>query len=250
MRGNAIVANVHDNTQFFKSEALQLGTEKNRIWLDLIGPSNKVGKAVVGYVSGATLQKDNYYDAYAKLGSGLAFYSMIEDEAIHIQGRALPFNPEDRIPLGMEIPEVGHHTIAISYLDGLFSGNQNIYLEDLELHVIHDLKASPYHFNLVTAGFLNHRFQLRFTTEALGTPEASQGNHAVLVYAEDGIHIKSGSKNIQSVWVYDLLGRELAVKKNVGQQSVTISEITVSNSAYLIKVVLEDGTQVARKILY
>lgn len=250
MRGNAIVSNVHDNTQFFKSSAIQMGVEKNRIWLDLIDQSNNVAKTVVGYVSGATMQKDNYYDAYAKLGSGLSFYSMIEEEAIHIQGRALPFNVDDKIPLGIEIPEAGNHTIAISYLDGLFSGNQNIYLEDLELHLIHDLKANPYHFNSATTGFLNHRFQLRFTTEALETQDVAQIANAVTVYAQEGIHVTSKFEKIQSVSVYDILGRQLAEKKNVGEHVVVLSDITASKSTYIVKVVLENGTKVDKKIVY
>ena len=209
-----------------------------------------MGKAVVGYVSGATMEKDNYYDAYAKLGSELSLYSLIGAEAMHIQGRALPFVDTDIIPLGIEVPVAGNHTIAIGYLDGLFAGNQNIYLEDRALAIIHDLKANPYHFTVANTGQLNERFVLRFTTEALGTPDPAVVANSIKIYGNQGIHIRSGLQNIQSVWVYDLLGRELAVKKNVGQQSVTISEIAASNSAYLVKVGLEDGTQVTRKILY
>lgn len=250
MRGNAITPNVLDNTQFFKSAATGMSGEKHRIWLDIVGPINNVGKAVVGYVSGATMEKDNYYDAYAKLGSELSLYSLIGAEAMHIQGRALPFADSDIVPLGIEVPVAGNHTIAIGYLDGLFAGNQNIYLEDRALAIIHDLKANPYHFTVANTGQLNERFVLRFTTEALGTSDPAAVANSVKIYGNQGIHISSGLQNIQSVWVYDLLGRELAVKKNIGQQSVTLSEIAVSNSAYLVKVVLEDGTKVDRKIIY
>lgn len=42
-----------------------------------------------------------------------------------------------------------------------FSSNQNIYLEDKVLGVIHDLRQNPYSFT-GTSGILNDRFVLRY----------------------------------------------------------------------------------------
>ena len=65
-----------------------------------------------------------------------------------IQGRQLPFDPEDQVPLGINIPENGNYTIAISAVDGMFenSTDQDIFLEDTYTGIIHDLRNSPYSF--------------------------------------------------------------------------------------------------------
>ncbi len=129
MRGNAITPNVLDNTQFFKSAA-QGQVRKTRIWLDIVGPINNVGKAVVGYVSGATMEKDNYYDAYAKLGSGLSLYSLIGAEASAYSGtRFAILWDTDIIPLGIEDDEVaGNDTIAIGYLGTVYLPETKIFI--------------------------------------------------------------------------------------------------------------------------
>ena len=55
----------------------------------------------------------------------------------------------------------------MSNFDGLFE-NQDVYLEDKLLNVIHNLKIN-YEFS-TEAGTFNDRFQLRFSPVALGNP--------------------------------------------------------------------------------
>jgi hypothetical protein len=249
MRGNAATA-VLNNSQFFRDANGEPIVEKNRIWLDLINASNQVSTTVVGYVTGATMAKDNYYDAYAKLNSGLSFYSRIDNEAIHIQGRALPFDAEDKIPLGMEIPSVGNHKIAIRYADGLFSGNQDIYLEDKKLNIVHDLRANPYSFTVDNTGFENNRFVLLFKNTTLGNDDFETTAAAVVIYANDNINVTSSLERIKEVLVYDVLGRQITSKKNVSANTAVLTNLRPTQSALIVKVTLENGQVITKKVIY
>ena len=86
------------------------------------------------------------FDAITDYKSAQNFYSLINENSMTIQGRALPFDAEDKVPLGFKTNVSGNYTLALAEVDGLFSNNQNIYLEDLELGIIHDLKSNPYAF--------------------------------------------------------------------------------------------------------
>jgi hypothetical protein len=249
MRGSSATA-ILNNTQFFRDANGGSVTEKNRIWLDLINASNQVSTTVVGYVTGATMAKDNYYDAYAKLNSGLSFYSTIDNEAIHIQGRALPFDVEDRVALGMEIPSVGNHKIAIRYADGLFSGNQEIYLEDKQLNIIHDLRANPYSFTVDNTGFVNNRFVLRFKNTTLGNDTFETTAAAVTIYTNESINVTSSLERIKEVLVYDVLGRQITSKKNVSANTAVLTNVRPTQSALIVKVTLENGQTVTKKVIY
>jgi hypothetical protein len=57
--------------------------------------------------------------------------------------------------------------------------DQNIYLEDRLLNVIHDLKQSPYSFNTFI-GKVRYRFELRYTTNLLATDNFSSAGNALL----------------------------------------------------------------------
>ncbi|CAM3575751.1 Outer membrane autotransporter barrel [Flavobacterium saliperosum S13] len=249
MRGSSATA-VLDNSQFFRDANGNEVTEKNRIWLDLINASNKISTTVVGYVSGATMEKDNRYDAYAKLNSGLSFYSKIGNEAIHIQGRALPFNAEDKVAMGMEIPTSGSHKIAIRHVDGLFSGNQTIYLEDKKLNIIHDLKANPYAFTVDNSGFENDRFVLRFTNSTLGNDDFDATANSVVIYTNESIQVSSSLERIKEVTVYDVLGRTIAMKKNVNGNTAELINVRPTQSALIVKVTLENNQVVTKKVIY
>lgn len=253
MRGNAITGGTLDNTQFFKNTAanVQQGSiEKNRIWLDLISANGEISKTVVGYVAGATMEKDNRYDAYAKLNYGMTFYSLVGEEAIHIQGRALPFDDADVVPMGMQLVSAGNYTVALAHLDGLFAGNQDIYLEDRLLNIVHNLKDSPYSFTADAAGFVNNRFVLRYKNASLSNDDFETAANTVTAYGNGGVVVKSTTAAIKEVVVYDVLGRTIAQKKNVASNEVVLPSVRQTQSALIVKITLENGQVIDKKILY
>jgi hypothetical protein len=248
MRSDVINGYFYNNNEFFRSSTITAGVVKHRIWLDFSNASNDTKRAVIGYVTNATVEKDWLYDAKAKPNETIRIYSIIGDEAMHIQGRPVPFNEQDQVALGMDVNATGIYTISINTVDGLFAQSQPIYLEDLELNTIHDLRATPYQVTL-TSGSHTNRFVLRYTNETLGTPTYNTLSGQVLAYGLNNvIHLKSTVENINSIEVYDVLGR-LLLEKKTSEQELELPLQGHANQPILVKVTLANGQIVTRKIV-
>lgn len=252
---NSLRDRTFNNSQFFRTNSNITqsgnGVEKHRIWLDLVSSNNSVVRTLVGYANGATNQKDNVFDAIADSKNAFNLYSVLDNEVLTIQGRALPFNVEDKVPLGVATPTSGTYKIAIATADGMFSntnGNQKVYLEDKELNVIHDLTSSPYQFT-ITQGKNNTRFVLRYTESTLSNELISFDENDINVFSDDQIHIHSKNENIQKVDVYDTLGRLIFQNKDVNKNNLNIA-IMENNIPLIVKISLENGVIVFKKIIH
>src|SRR5690606_33379557 len=79
--------------------------ERHRIWLDLINSDDAASSTLIGYVPDATNERDLLYDGYDLSDTPMQFYSLIGDGEMTIQGRSLPFEQEDQVPLGFIVPQ-------------------------------------------------------------------------------------------------------------------------------------------------
>lgn len=243
----------HRNTAFYRnanegSDANSI--EKNRIWLNLIAQNGSTSSILVGYIEGATQEKDRLFDAYIRDVNNLSMYSKIGDERMIIQGRALPFDQNDQVPLGTVIPQAGQYTIAISNVDGLFlDENQNIYLEDTHTGIVHDLRATPYTFTETEAIDYQHRFILRYTNDALSISELEFSALSIIAPKGDYIKINSDRSPIDTVVVYDLLGRVLFDKNSINTSEFVLNNHNLSSGTYIVKATLVSGVSKAQKIV-
>src|SRR5436190_15850387 len=100
-------------------------------------------------------------------------------------------------------------TISIDSLDGLFTGNQDIFIEDKLLNVIHNLKLAPYTFT-TEAGTFDDRFVLRYTDTNLGLDD-SRGfaNNVIISSKNQQVKIQSTIEDIHKVIIFDMLGRTI-----------------------------------------
>ena len=250
---NAMRSKNYSNSHFYRNaSAANSGIGENivrhRIWLDLVSPTNETTRTLVAYVDGATAGKDRMFDAFTDYKLAQNFYSLIDDQVMVIQGKGLPFEQEDRVPLGLKIPSNGIYKIAIATVDGLFSGNQNIYLEDKVLGVIHDLRQNPYSFTGVS-GIVNDRFVLRYTNETLGG-EDFINNSDVLIFSSDVISVNAMSRTIQNVKIYNVLGQLLLDSDAVNSDTFETSKLQKNNTTLLVQVTLENGIKVTKKIVF
>jgi hypothetical protein len=256
---NAMRSKGYTNNKFYRIRNPQVTeptvvdsspVERHRIWLDLIAPTGTTVRTLVGYIEGATLDKDRMYDAYSDYENDQNFFSLIDKEIMTIQGRPLPFDVNDAVPMGVAIPKTGNYTIAIGAVDGLFEDRQQtIYLEDKLLNVVHNLSASPYTFSIVK-GIVKDRFVLRYTNP-LGTINFKDLDNSVVVAAsKEQIKIKSFIEDIKSITIYDVLGRELYTKDNVNAMEFFVNGIAISQQALIVKMTLANGLTVTKKIVY
>ncbi|NND26607.1 MAG: fibronectin type III domain-containing protein [Flavobacteriaceae bacterium] len=223
--------------------------ERHRIWLDLITPDDFATSLLVGYIEGATLDDDRLYDGYEYPGTPISFYSLAVEKKMSIQGRPIPFVEEDLVPIGFTVPVNETYRIAINSVDGLFSdAQQAIYLEDTYSDVIHDLRVSPYGFTS-EAGTFDDRFVLRYTNEALGTDEITDNSDLIIRGDQQGIHVSSGSLPIESIIIYDIIGRVIIDLKDVNSQQQTLNNLQLSKSAYIVKATLSNGKYKIKKVV-
>jgi hypothetical protein len=255
---NSLRSSLFDNTIFYKTanqtESFSVtDLERHRIWLDLVNANNDSDRILVGYIEGATNGKDSFYDASTSFTGSMALYSLIGSDKMMIQGRQLPFNSSDVLPLGVKIITAGRYSIGIGALDGLFANsNQNVYLEDKVTEKIQNLKVKPYSFN-APAGTFNNRFRLRFK----GKDDDDDDDHkqlldseVVLFKANQQIEIQSTSENIAGVTVYDLVGRVLFVSNGLHDKNYTVAALPMTQQALVVKITLQSGATISKQLLY
>lgn len=223
--------------------------ERHRIWLDIVNSNNASTGTLVGYVAGATMEVDANFDAYDKPVGDMRIFSSIADNTYTIQGRSLPFNQNDMVPLVVVTPATGVYNIAIRAVDGLFeNSSQNIYLEDTMLGTIHDLKLNPYTFTSIQ-GTHNDRFVLRYTNETLNLP-SFETNDNVFAYTNDNVWVKSIENNIKDIVVYDLLGKKVDEYRNVNANEIKLKNLMPRKMVYILRITLENDVIVNKKIIF
>ena len=248
---NTIRNSTYDNSNFYEpnlenNDAL----EKQRIWLDLISSDNIASSLLIGYIEGATDSNDRLYDAYVMAGSAFSFYSLSDSEKMSIQGKSLPFDMSDYVILGANFPENGNYTIAINTLDGVFEQeNQDIYLEDTYLDIVHNLKLTPYNFNSDTGSY-DDRFVLRYTDTTLSTNNDDLYAPLNILAFNNSLKIESETLQINKVVVYDIQGRLIQTFSNINSLSFTKKEVNLSSGSYLVNVILENGFVSTKKVIF
>ncbi|WP_223032487.1 choice-of-anchor D domain-containing protein [Hanstruepera marina] len=237
-----------DNSQFYRNSNT-LNEDKHRIWLDLVSDDQPTSRILVGYAEAATNERDRMYDA---ITDDQAFYSLIDDKSFVIQGRGLPFNDNDIIPLGIKINTQGSHYIALAEIDGLFeTEGQILYLKDNEFGYFHNLIEAPYSFNS-EAGTFNNRFEIVFRTDALSVDEVVANSNQLQIIELDSDQVKfsldSQNLTIKTIEIIDLLGRTI-YRFNGSSRSETFSLSNLSSSAYSARVTLSNNQVIVKKAI-
>ena len=237
------------NSQFFKASNVLTVIEQNRIWLNIYNNNNGFRQTLIGYVTGATNDFERMYDGDVFSNNTINIYSVLNEKSLVIQGRALPFVDTDIVPLGYKANESGIYNIAIDQTDGLFAGDQNIYLEDLDLNIIHDIKAGVYSFSS-EIGTFDNRFVLRYINTTLSAPNFNLDD-SVLVYKEkNALKIISTIQNIENVSVYDMLGRTIFEAFDINDKNFLKENLILNQQTLIVKIKLLNGLIINKKIIY
>lgn len=246
---NSMRSKTYSNSQFFKTIVNGVD-QKDRFWLNLMNADGMFGQQLIGYFDNTTLGFDWAYDGRVNLSNNyVSFYSIAGDEKYKIQARPA-FDRSDIVPLGYFSAVTGEFTIGIDKKEGVFDLDSTpIYLEDKEMNIIHNLKESAYTFT-TNYGRFEDRFVLRYANTTLGTPDFETLDSSVSVATNHGeMIIKSHIENIQDVTVYDILGRQLFESKKIANNNFTASNISNSQQTLIVKIKLENGFTVTRKII-
>jgi lysyl endopeptidase len=149
-------------------------------------------------------------------------------------GRNLVINsmPEiiDTIPLYMTSQQAGQYIIDINMDE--FDPNIDVWLQDLALGTMHNIRNGPYSFSSGVAED-NNRFVLHFSNVITGISNVNENNTSVIVFAnENTIYVHTPEKGI--IEVYDMVGRLVAKQNAVeGNNNVVIDD---ANGVFLVRV--------------
>jgi hypothetical protein len=183
------------------------------------------------------------------VGNSITLYTITDNIKLSIQGRPIPFDVNETLPLGYKSNINGNYTIKLSDFDGFFE-TQNIYLEDTMLGLVHNLKTVPYTFT-TTIGTFENRFILRYTNQTLGNYNPVFDENSVVVYKnQNGLHINTGSINIKNVKIFDIRGRLIADKTQIGNNQTVFTNLPTTQQVLLIKIEGENGRVVTKKLIY
>ncbi|WP_281322898.1 T9SS sorting signal type C domain-containing protein [Flavobacterium aestivum] len=256
------------NTQFFKGvKSKTVAIEKHRVWLNLTNAEGVFKQILVGYATGATNGFDTAYDGLSSDGNKYVdFYSVNDNKNFVIQGRTLPFDKVDKVPLGYKTTIDGAFTISIDQIDGILV-NQAIFIEDKTANVVHNLTNGAYTFS-TTTGTFNDRFIICYKDNsgvvksknqvelvANGKAESSINSNKkeekITVSAKNRqIKIASFAETIAKVLIYDLRGRQLYEKDSVNSNECIITSIDSTKQILVVVTILDNGMKQSNKIVF
>lgn len=241
------------NSQFYKNRNLNtkvISNEKHRIWLNFYNAKGAFKQTLIGYIANATNEYDCHFDGLSFDGNEFVdFYSINQDKNLVIQGRALPFDENDEIPLGYKSTIEGEFSIKIDQADGLLA-EQEVYIEDLLNQTVFDLTNEAYTF-YTKSGAFNDRFILRYTNKTLNNKDFDSTEKQVLVSNKNKqIIVNSNRESIGKVAIYDILGKQLFLKEKVNAYQLTIDNLVSTRQTLLVKVSLQNGQTITKKIMY
>lgn len=225
-------------------------TGKHRFWLNLRNSQGAFNQALVGYIEGATNGIDRLYDAELFGGNYVTLYSLLDQNKLTIQGKALPFDVADVVPLGYKVTIAGTFNISLGSFDGLFEG-QDVFLKDKLLNAVHNLKEGAYEFTSAVGTF-DGRFEIAYQNETLGTETPEINPEGIVLYknSDSTIRVNSGSMIIGEIKVYDIAGRLLSQLRNVNSADVLIKNLPSTHQVLIVDVLTVGGQKFAKKIIF
>ncbi|KAF2516628.1 T9SS sorting signal type C domain-containing protein [Flavobacterium foetidum] len=225
---------------------------RHRVWINLTNTQGLFKQILIGYVVGATNGWDHNYDAVTMDANPYAdFYSINEGKKLVIQGRALPFDPTDKIPLGYRSGITGDLTISIDHADGELN-NRIIYLHDKETGIVHNLKNGGYTFSTLT-GVFTDRFFISYgsSEKTLGIDDFENTPENLIISSKNRtINLISSQSDLREVYVFDITGKLLYSNSKVGKDKLEISSIQAENQILLVKTTLDNGQTINKKVSF
>lgn len=242
--------NASSSTQFYRNDSNVASSEveKHRIWFNLNDNANNYNQILLGYMEGASNGLDVSIDGKVYDTSNSMLYNLLNDEEYVIQGRSLPFSDEDIVPLGLKTLTSGSYSISIENSDGLFV-NQDVFLKDNYTNIFHNIKLSPYNFTS-QSGVFNDRFEVVYKSGTLSNTSFTNENTVIVLTSENTISVKSSEETIKSIEVFDVLGRTIVNSASINQKTYSIDSIQPSNQALFIKIMMNTGQVINKKIIF
>ncbi len=240
------------SNQFFRNgnnNAWQ-APESHGIYLNLTNTVGFFQQMYTGYIAGATNGVDSGIDSRYINDKPTVLSTALNSNEYVIHGRALPFNNQNTEPLQLRVATAGTYSISIDHVEGLFTGNQEIFLKDNLTGTVHNIKESPYTFTTATGTFTN-RFEIVYTNEMLGADNPVIDANSVVVYKEgNNIVVNAGNIEMKSVTIFDMRGRMVYSNTNVNATQTVAENLQVEQQVLIVQIITKENAKVSKKILF
>lgn len=232
--------------QFFRTA--NTVSETNRFWLNVTNANGAFSQTAIGYMTDATQGLDAEIDGRFINDGATELYSLIAGEKLVIQGRAVPFDSNDIVPLGFKAAIAGSYTVNLDHFDGLFTEGQDVFLRDLLTGNIQNLKVGAYSF-VSDAGTFDNRFEVVYTSLLGVSPNIFAANKVLVYVNNDDLVINTGAVLMAEVKVFDIRGRLMVMKKAVNASEVKL-QVGIAEQVVLLKITSVDGAVVNIKTVW
>jgi hypothetical protein len=257
---------VAQNSPHFYSPE-ELG-KKQILRLSLENDQNAYNQIAIGFLEEASLGFDNLYDARKmKANPSLAFYSILDEEELVIQGLPkLEQLGKTSIPLGIDAISVGEYSINAEDLKD-FKETTSILLEDLLEERIIDLKeVSSYSFYVHAEQRIADRFVLHvIEAYSISDPNNNEPNNGCIKdittsieESENSLQIYAYGKRLyilnngsasenMMLSLNDILGKNL-LTKNIHLNAFNSIPLDLPSGYYFVS--MQKGTEIFTEKIY
>lgn len=208
-----------------------------------LGVNNDI---LVAYKEGATNDYEIDYDAKMMANPPDAFYSVLNEDKLVIQGRQFPLNTNDAVTLGARFYQPGSYKISILKKEGVFDNGQEIYLKDKLVGKLVNLQYEDYTFNVSAEGNITDRFEIVYRNNAtLSTDNVNKQN--VVVYKNEDHYTIESMDKITEIFLFDAAGK-LINKFLPNVNKAEVSSQNLSKGVYILKI-KTSGKIISKKVI-
>lgn len=220
---------VTDNGTFYQKQLT-----KNRFWLTMRSPKNMVNTLLIGYISGATDDYETDFDGELFVVGSDSFYSVLGAKKLAIQGKGDNFSNSDVIALGNVFANDGNYTIGLQTSEGIFDGNQSIYLKDKLLNKYINLSINKTYTFTATKGTDATRFEIVYKDDVVLNTDA-QTKSDFVIYKDGNYQVVKSSKKLGKIEIFDASGK-LIRSLNVNDKEIRMDVSNFLNGVYILKI--------------
>ncbi|MEI8203165.1 MAG: T9SS type A sorting domain-containing protein [Bacteroidota bacterium] len=205
-------------------------------------------ETVVRFKSESSTQNDLNWDAHKMMSNeaDAQLYSTLKGEDLSIT--TLPeIHNNLTVPLSLKIKQSGLYQITATEL-GSFDAGTYLYLEDLQLHVITNLRESPTYSLNGTSEDNPARFKLHFCLSPLNMQIGIAFNSEVYSF-DKTLYVNINSANTTGrIEVYDVLGKLYFTSQLQSNTLNTFNLKALTSGCYLVRVYNNDEV-ISRKVM-
>jgi len=234
---------------FFRTAAQ---TTTDRLWINATNETGEFSQSLVAYNEDTTLGYDNGYDGKALINGNLNLYTIAETANdtlnLTIQSRGA-FATTDRVKMGYQTEVAGTFTLSLDHTDGRFAEGQEIYVIDNVTGITHNLTDAAFTFTS-EVGTFNERFTVAYAPSgALGTETPVLQTKEIMVY-KSGKQVKvEAPADINTVTVYDMLGKTIFQKSNIDGLSFATTDLNITAQVVIVQITLDNQQVISKKII-